>query len=101
MNDCEGLSAYHKLMKTIAIMERASSTKSVASSVREMCGMVREIEDERSRAVDEAAAFRSKAYRAEMDVQRREADAYARGVADGYRECAEQIAKKIGYEPCS
>lgn len=95
----EETSAYHELMKIIAIMERASRTKSVAARVREMYDMVREIEDDRARAVDEADAFRSKAYRAEMDVQRREADAYARGVADGYRECAEQIAEKIGYEP--
>lgn len=92
-------SAYCRLMNTIAIMERASRTKSVAARVREMYDMVREIEDDRARAVDEEAAFRSKAYQAEMDVQRREADAYARGLADGYRDCADSIGRKIGYEP--
>lgn len=99
MKEREGQSAYCRLMNTIAIMERASCTKEVAARVREMYDMVREMELERSSAVDEAAACRSKAYRAEMDVQRREADAYARGVADGYRECSEAIAEKIGYEP--
>lgn len=96
-----GSGDHSKLMNIIAIMERASGTKEVAARVREMYRLAEGIERERAEAVEEAARCRSAAHASEMEAQKREADAYARGVADGYRECAEQIAKKIGYEPCT
>lgn len=95
----ESSEAYKRLMEIVAVMEAAAKSDRVAARVRGMYDLVNEIERGRIEAETRAGIYRSAAYGAEMDKQKREADAYAKGLADGYRECAQRFGEAIKYEP--
>lgn len=91
--------AYIELSGIISDMLRVAGDGPAADCVRHMAELAKRMERERIEAAKAKPLSILAMHAAEMECQRREADAYARGLADGYRDCAESIGRKIGYEP--